>query len=926
MKSFELLERIMKIRGVVSAARSIVSLMLLVGCMAGISFAQQPNTGVPTLVNFSGRLTDVNSKAVTGTVGVTFYLYSEQQGGSPLWIETQNVQPDKSGHYSVMLGSTSSQGLPTNLFASGEARWLGVQAEGQAEQPRVMLLAVPYALKAGDAATIGGLPPSAFVLAAPATAPGNPASAEPPGISASTTVGGSGTTDFIPLWSSSMVLGNSVLFQSGSGSSALLGINTTTPASTLDVNGGVTSRGNLQLPSLGTASASQGYNSQPFQLQGSAYNSGTGKTIGPLFQWQTEPSGNNTSNPSGTLNLLYGNGSGSPTETGLKLSNGGVFTFASGQTFPGTGTITGVTAGGGLSGGGTSGNVTLAVPSAGISNAMLQNSSLAVNPGTALTGGGAVSLGGSTTLSIDTTKIPQLGAANTFTNNQTINGSLTANGAINGQTGNFSGNNTTQVLNVTQAGTGSAIVGSVPSSASTVPAAVLGNLTGASGVGFGVEGVSSSVIGMGVYGLSPYIGVAGATSGSSGQAVYGYADASGSGNTADGVLGVTYAPNGIGVDGTNEGTSTGIGVRGYTYNPQGIGVYGFWDGPSSAGTGYSEIGVWGDSSSGIAVNGTSDSNLAVNGYSSNYPAISGSSGTYEGVFGGGVTGVFGYTNSTVGTYGEFFSRSNSGAGWANVGTWGDTGCFRCVGVLGTVDDGNALFGVNNSAGNNETLYVANNSGFNGGTPVVARFAGPGSSTYCSIQRDTNDNGTGDLVCTGSKSAAVPVAGNRMVRLYAVEAADNWFEDAGSGQLSNGAASIPLDATFAQTVNGDMDYHVFLTPNGDCDGLYVTHKTARGFEVHELHGGRSSVTFDYRIMARRKGFEKVRMQDVTADFAQMKRESETLAAKLEANKAKEKVHPSMIIPTLPKKSSWHVPLPSKPPVPAQPIARMVERKK
>jgi hypothetical protein len=30
-----------------------------------------------------------------------------------------------------------------------------------------MLLSVPYALKAGDAQTIGGLPPSAFVLAGP---------------------------------------------------------------------------------------------------------------------------------------------------------------------------------------------------------------------------------------------------------------------------------------------------------------------------------------------------------------------------------------------------------------------------------------------------------------------------------------------------------------------------------------------------------------------------------------------------------------------------------------------------------------------------------------------------------------------------------------------------------------------------------------
>ena len=78
--------------------------------------------------------------------------------------------------------------------------------------------------------------------------------------------------------------------------------------------------------------------------------------------------------------------------------------------------------------------------------------------------------------------------------------------------------------------------------------------------------------------------------------------------------------------------------------------------------------------------------------------------------------------------------------------------------------------------------------------------------------------------------------------------------------------------------------MFITPNGDGEGLYVTNKTPRGFEVHELHGGHSNIAFDYRIMVRRKGFENVRMQDVTADFVQMKRESDFLAARLKAGKA------------------------------------------
>jgi hypothetical protein len=72
----------------------------------------------------------------------------------------------------------------------------------------------------------------------------------------------------------------------------------------------------------------------------------------------------------------------------------------------------------------------------------------------------------------------------------------------------------------------------------------------------------------------------------------------------------------------------------------------------------------------------------------------------------------------------------------------------------------------------------------------------------------------------------------------------------------------LDRTFAQTVDVSSDYHVFLTPVGDCRGLYISQRTATGFEVHELGGGQSNVSFDYRIVALRRGFENVRLADIT----------------------------------------------------------------
>jgi hypothetical protein len=142
---------------------------LLILCLSALAVAQHQATTdstpvVPTLINFSGVVHDLNGKPLSGVVGVTFALYKDSQAGPALWLETQNVQPDEAGHYSVTLGSSTSAGLPSNLFAVGEARWLGVQIEGQEEQPRVLLLSVPYALKAADAQTLGGFPASAFVM------------------------------------------------------------------------------------------------------------------------------------------------------------------------------------------------------------------------------------------------------------------------------------------------------------------------------------------------------------------------------------------------------------------------------------------------------------------------------------------------------------------------------------------------------------------------------------------------------------------------------------------------------------------------------------------------------------------------------------------------------------------------------------------
>jgi trimeric autotransporter adhesin len=346
---------------------SFVLWLLVLVCVSASAVpasAQQSvaQTSVPRLVQFSGVLKDAGARPVAGVSSVTFAIYAEQEGGAALWSETQNVLADSNGHYSIVLGAATTGGFPVELFGTGQSRWLGVSVARQPEMPRILMASVPYALKAGDAETLGGLPASSYVtmqqlqasnarpattyvgggtaiIATPvvstATAGDTTNAAQSSAIQANPT--GTGTTDFIPLWTSGSNLGNSLLFQTG----GKLGVGTTTPASTLDINGGEILRGGFYEYPQGTATSSTGQPSHSFQWLASVFNSSTGKPVDIAYGFRAVPYGNNTAMPLASLDLFYGTGGpdGSTTDTGLLIGPNGVIDFVPSQTFSGNFTI-----------------------------------------------------------------------------------------------------------------------------------------------------------------------------------------------------------------------------------------------------------------------------------------------------------------------------------------------------------------------------------------------------------------------------------------------------------------------------------------------------------------------------------------------------------------------------------------------------------
>jgi hypothetical protein len=119
-------------------------------------------------------------------------------------------------------------------------------------------------------------------------------------------------------------------------------------------------------------------------------------------------------------------------------------------------------------------------------------------------------------------------------------------------------------------------------------------------------------------------------------------------------------------------------------------------------------------------------------------------------------------------------------------------------------------------------------------------------------------GTLDVVY-GPKAAVVksPDGSNR--RLYCVESPESWFEDFGEARLVRGQATVRIEPTFGALVRGP--YHVFLTPYGESTGLFVSRRTGKSFVVREQGGGKSSLRFSYRIVARRRDIDAPRLARV-----------------------------------------------------------------
>jgi len=364
-----------------------------------------------------------------------------------------------------------------------------------------------------------------------------------------------------------------------------------------------------------------------------------------------------------------------------------------------------------------------------------------------------------------------------------------------------------------------------------------------------------------------------------GQVSVGFAAAAANTNQQFSAVGAVTGDDGV------AGYSGGIGVGVYGQNiANGAGLLGF-----NSSTGDAIAGI--NNGSGVAMYaentlGNNYSVLASGGFFSVYGnnATLGNDalvGETDSVLSNGIWGINSNANGTAilgGKNGVYVFTAN-GSGIAASAP--DTGIFAYAGngARSNANRGNAagVFDLDTdgdpttTTGNNSTRAYAKLAGFDNVTPdgtlnsrdsyyggyfEGGNINGSPSFAYAGIKYNTNNNGTSGtdykIIGNGTNSTIIKDKKNTSRILFSPEAPEILFEDYGTGKLINGSVTINIDSILSDAIYVDEKHplKVFIQLEGDCNGVYVSNKTAKSFTVNELANGKSNTPFSWHLVANR----------------------------------------------------------------------------
>lgn len=132
---------------------------------------------------------------------------------------------------------------------------------------------------------------------------------------------------------------------------------------------------------------------------------------------------------------------------------------------------------------------------------------------------------------------------------------------------------------------------------------------------------------------------------------------------------------------------------------------------------------------------------------------------------------------------------------------------------------------------------------------------PGPNGKGNVNLNGNLHIYGSLDVSGQKNRVVQTKNHGKRLMNAVESADAFFEDFGTAMTDvEGFCEVKLDEIFLETVNTHCTYYIQLTAYKD-GNVCIFEKGENSFKVK----GTPNTQFDWRISAKQKGYEDIRME-------------------------------------------------------------------
>ena len=271
-----------------------------------------------------------------------------------------------------------------------------------------------------------------------------------------------------------------------------------------------------------------------------------------------------------------------------------------------------------------------------------------------------------------------------------------------------------------------------------------------------------------------------------------------------------------------------------------------------------------DDGTSVAVNAGVNNDYQLFVYRSHDPAITGGQHTSysyrtrpSAIDGTGYT--YYQSNSALGAHNFWGDEYSFGvAGWSyndytrTGGVLGSSSYSYYYGVLGYKSSTSATYGV----------YAASNYGTGTGKLAVNESAAVGGGFYGDfIGITTNGNVIGQLnsgelfaqynigdVFTSGKNIELVKTNEAVKPLYQVTALESNIHFKGASQLENGTAFVEFTDDYAALL-GEIPV-ITITPNADCNGVYISSVSKEGFTVRELMNGTSNAAFSWIAVGER----------------------------------------------------------------------------